>query len=320
VAQALRTCRSSRLNCAWIRLAWRACSRRLLALFAYPAQSNFSGTQHALAWIEEAHADGWDVLLDAAAFVPTNKLDLNRWQPDFVSLSFYKMFGYPTGAGALIARKEALARLCRPWFAGGTITFSSVAAFSERLEAHYLTPGYVGFEDGTVNYLNLPAVEIGLRWLNWIGMDVIHTRVMALTEWLLSELPLLRHANGAPVARLYGLRDVVGRGGTIAMNFVDPHGVVWDCWEVERLANARRLSLRSGCHCNPGAREAALGFGAELRACFEDKDELSYAEFVRMIKPSVQGVVRASLGLASNFKDAARLLSFAREFVDRPAQ
>jgi molybdenum cofactor sulfurtransferase len=175
----------------------QACLARLLEapargrkLFAYPAQSNLSGTQHALAWIEEAHAHGWDVLLDAAAFVPTNKLDLSRWQPDFVSLSFYKMFGYPTGAGALIARKEALARLRRPWFAGGTITFSSVAAFSEQLEAHYLTPGYVGFEDGTVNYLNLPAVEIGLRWLNSIGVDVIHTRVMALTAWLLSELPL----------------------------------------------------------------------------------------------------------------------------------
>jgi molybdenum cofactor sulfurtransferase len=101
---------------------------------------------------------------------------------------------------------------------------------------------------------------------------------------------------------------------------VDPHGVVWDCWEVERLANERRLSLRSGCHCNPGAREAALGFGPELRAYFEDKDELSYAEFVCMIKPSMQGVVRASLGLASNFKDAARLLTFARELIDRPTQ
>ena len=65
-------------------------------LFAYPAQSNFSGVQHPLAWIPKAQAEGWDVLLDAAAFVPTNRLDLGEWHPDFVALSFYKMFGYPT--------------------------------------------------------------------------------------------------------------------------------------------------------------------------------------------------------------------------------
>ena len=95
-------------------------------LFAYPAQSNFSGVQHPLDWIEIAHARGWDVLLDAASFTPTNRLDLGRWQPDFVVQSFYKMFGYPTGVGCLLARRAALAKLRRPWFAGGTITVASV--------------------------------------------------------------------------------------------------------------------------------------------------------------------------------------------------
>src|SRR5690606_27109035 len=55
-------------------------------LFAYPAQSNFSGVQHPLEWIEKAQVKGWDVLLDAAAFAPTNRLDLSRWKPDFVDL------------------------------------------------------------------------------------------------------------------------------------------------------------------------------------------------------------------------------------------
>ncbi len=99
-------------------------------LFAYPAQSNFSGVQHPLEWIERAQSRGWDVLLDAAAFVPTNRLDLSRWRPDFVTLSFYKIFGYPTGVGALLARPGALGKLRRPWFAGGTITVASVGADS----------------------------------------------------------------------------------------------------------------------------------------------------------------------------------------------
>ena len=39
-------------------------------------------------WIEKARKKGWDVLLDSAAFVPTNRLDLSKWHPDFVSISF----------------------------------------------------------------------------------------------------------------------------------------------------------------------------------------------------------------------------------------
>ena len=46
-------------------------------LFAFPAQSNVSGVQHSLAWIKKAQEHHWDVLLDAAAFVPTSKLDLS---------------------------------------------------------------------------------------------------------------------------------------------------------------------------------------------------------------------------------------------------
>ena len=80
-------------------------------LFAYPPQSNFSGAKHPLSWVELAHSRGYDVLLDAAAFVPTSKLSLRSVKPDFVCVSFYKMFGFPTGVGALIARKAALQKL-----------------------------------------------------------------------------------------------------------------------------------------------------------------------------------------------------------------
>ncbi|HEU4784986.1 MAG TPA: aminotransferase class V-fold PLP-dependent enzyme, partial [Ktedonobacterales bacterium] len=108
-------------------------------LFAYPAQSNFSGVQHPLEWIAQAQTRGWDILLDAASYVPTNRLDLSQWRPDFVSVSFYKIFGYPTGIGCLLARKSAVRKLQRPWYSGGTITFSSVLAFDR-----YLTPGPAG--------------------------------------------------------------------------------------------------------------------------------------------------------------------------------
>jgi hypothetical protein len=35
----------------------------------------------------------WLVVADAAAYVPTHQLDLSAVQPDFVPISFYKIFG-----------------------------------------------------------------------------------------------------------------------------------------------------------------------------------------------------------------------------------
>ncbi len=46
--------------------------------------------QYPLAWIEKARARGWRVLLDAAAYVPTQPLDLALHPADFVTISFYK--------------------------------------------------------------------------------------------------------------------------------------------------------------------------------------------------------------------------------------
>ena len=39
----------------------------------------------------------WLVVVDAAAYASTHPLDLSKYPADFVPLSFYKMFGYPTG-------------------------------------------------------------------------------------------------------------------------------------------------------------------------------------------------------------------------------
>lgn len=289
-------------------------------LFAFPAQSNFSGVQHPLAWIAQAQAAGYDVLLDAAAFAPTNRLDLSRWHPDYVSLSFYKIFGYPTGIGALLVRKPALAKLHRPWYAGGTITFSSVQAEATPGGGFYLTPGPAGFEDGTVDYLGIPAVGIGLDHIGSAGVETVHTRVMCLTGWLLEALGALRHRNGAPVVRIYGPAGTDRRGATIAMNFFDPSGALIDSVRVERRANRAGISLRSGCHCNPGVREVALGFSArEMAAAFKDKDRLRYEDFLHVIDGKTTGAARASLGLVTTFADVYRFWQFAGSFRHIPS-
>jgi molybdenum cofactor sulfurtransferase len=283
-------------------------------LFAYPAQSNFSGVRHPLTWIDRAHAAGYDVLLDAAAFAPTNRLDLSRWKPDFVTLSFYKMFGYPTGVGALIARHDALDRLRRPWFAGGTIDVVSVQADQYRRAA-----GCAAFEDGTPDFLGLPAVEFGLDLLETAGIDAIHERVRALTAWMLRELQALSHSDGHPLIRIYGPTTAEGRGATIAFNVAAADGSLIDHDVVDRRAGAERISLRTGCFCNPGAGELAFGLTREqVTACLNGSPgRMTHDEFARCIDPKASGAVRVSFGLASNFHDAWRLADFLRTFLDR---
>ena len=280
-------------------------------LFAFPAQSNFSSVQHPLAWIEQAQALGWDVLLDAAAFVPTNPLDLGAVHPDFVPVSFYKMFGYPTGIGALIARRAALAKLRRPWFAGGTITVASVQG-----DRYFLADGAAAFEDGTLDYLNIPAVEIGLKQLESIGYDIIHERVRCLTGWLLDNLAAMKHKNGEQLVRVYGPTGTEARGGAVTVNFFGADGNPLDHRRIETEANQVKISLRTGCFCNPGAGEIALGLSQpELVACFtqqQHKQRLTLDDFRVCIDGKASGAVRVSVGPVTNFADVQKLLDFAR--------
>ena len=295
-------------------------------LFAYPAQSNFSGVQHPLGWVDRAQAAGYDVLLDAAAFVPANRLDLGSVRPEFVAVSWYKLFGFPTGVGCLLARRDALARLRRPWFSGGTIWGVSVQG-----DWHRLVEGEGAFEDGTLNFLSLPDVTVGLDWISAIGIDLIHQRVSILTSWLLECLGKLRHSAGTPMARVYGPTSGFARGGTVAFNFLDPDGRLVDERAVARDASAAGISLRTGCFCNPGAGEWAFGLSRkDVRGPwwatalggqhFLRKGMSTVDDYLDVIGLPTGGAVRVSLGIASTVADVEAFLDFAeRTYRDRTA-
>jgi selenocysteine lyase/cysteine desulfurase len=207
-------------------------------------------------------------------------------------------------------------RLVRPWFAGGTVNFATV-----RGRRHILAPREAGFEDGTLDYLAIPAVEIGLRHLGAIGMDIIQTRVRCLTDWLLTGLLALRHGNGRPMVRLYGPITTSMRGGTVTMNFYDPNGHLLDYRRVEELAAERRISLRTGCFCNPGAGEIAEGLTEEdMLAGLSAGADMTLPRFLQIITHrggKSAGAIRVSLGLVSNVADVERFLDFAAGLRDQ---
>ncbi|HKG92162.1 MAG TPA: aminotransferase class V-fold PLP-dependent enzyme [Gemmatimonadaceae bacterium] len=290
-------------------------------LFAFPAQSNFSGVKHPLEWIEMARGLGYDVALDAAAFVPSSPLSLTEVRPDYMAVSFYKMFGYPTGVGALVARREKLRKLRRVWFGGGTVRFASVQS-----RVHISYRDAAGLEDGTPNFLDIAAVPTGLDFLAAIGMERVQRHVRALTEHLLGELGALRHENGAPLVSVYGPSGAAGRGGTVAFNLLDPAGRVVDCREVEQAATEAGISLRTGYFCNPGAAEASFELPPdEAKRCYEElaggdnADAFTLRQFSVCLQNKPVGAVRVSVGVSSNEADVARLVACLASFRDRPA-
>ncbi|TNE53348.1 MAG: aminotransferase class V-fold PLP-dependent enzyme [Bacteroidetes bacterium] len=278
-------------------------------LLAFPAQSNVSGVKHKLSWVAYAQERGFDVLLDAAAFVPTSKLDLRKVQPDFVSVSFYKIFGYPTGIGCLLIKKDRFHKLQKPWFAGGTVNFVSVGNPS-----YFLASDHERFEDGTINYLDIPAIKIGLDHISEIGIDKISARVKSLTKALIEQLKELKHDNGRSVVSVFGPDELEKRGGNVILNFFDPEGKPIPFWESERLANERNISIRSGCFCNPGIDEINNCVTAEETAkYFTSRDLGDYHKMASMLG-KMRGAVRVSVGIATTGADLEEFCRFVESF------
>ena len=121
----------------------------------------------------------WFVLADAAkaATAGSGSLpDLSSCPVDFLCLSYYKIFGYPTGLGALVLSKRGLEALRRGrqggsgggggegagssssgsrFFGGGTVLSASASSDSVSIR-----PGVAGLEDGTPAFLAIAALRI----------------------------------------------------------------------------------------------------------------------------------------------------------------
>ncbi|NBO70624.1 MAG: aminotransferase class V-fold PLP-dependent enzyme [Bacteroidetes bacterium] len=280
-------------------------------LFAFPGQSNVSGVKHDLSWIQKAQDRGWNVLLDAAAFAPTNRLDLKIVQPDFVSLSFYKIFGYPTGVGCLLVKKTSFDLLRKPWFAGGNVTM--VAVLSPQ---HYLHENHERFENGTINYLDIPAVTIGLRFIESIGRERIGERIQSLMHYLCGELQMMQHATGMKQVHLYGPEDRSKAGGTVIMTFLNPDGSAIPFEIIEQKANTHMISLRSGCFCNPGIDEIFNCVTTEeLTRFFSGRTKGNYSDMFSFLK-KMRGAVRISVGLATTKADIDKYVQFVSSLRD----
>ena len=308
-------------------------------LLGFPAESNFDGAAAPLGvlrsvrqgrWACCARASGeeelqlegrapreWFTFLDAAKFCATRRLCLSekRAAPgtahapaDMVCVSFYKIFGHPTGLGALLVSNRALQLLRggRRYFGGGTLA---------SLSAGRLREGGASLEDGTLPYAAIAGLPLGFRWLREATLGRFadaHAHAAAVAAWFAAELAALSHADGAPLAILYGRPEGSG-SSVVTFNLTEPGGAVIGYAEVERVLGLVGVQLRSGCFCNPGACQEALGLSdadlahhAELgKVCGDTRD---------LIDGKPTGALRCSFGATSLFEDALHTVGAIRRF------
>ena len=111
--------------------------------------------------------------------------------------------------------------------------------------------------------------------------------------------------------------------GAVTANFFNKDGGPVDHRFIEAKANQSNISLRTGCFCNPGAGEIALGLSRmELAACFTSPghdQRLSLDDFRLCIDGKSSGAVRVSVGIVSTFADVHRFARFVAGFADMRA-
>jgi molybdenum cofactor sulfurtransferase len=280
-------------------------------LFAYPAQSNFNGRRFPLNWISRLRQrqPGWYSLLDAASFLTTTPLDYSDVTnaPDFIVLSFYKIFGYPD-LGAIIVRKDAGdVLLRRRYFGGGTQAAITADSFhAPRKELH------AALEDGTLPFHTILALDPALnhfaRLFGTHRSVSRHTSLLTrLTHALLSSL---RHDNGRSVCQIYSRPD---HGPIIAFNLFSAQGSPIGFASFEKLSSLRNISLRTGGMCNPGGLEQYLNLHnwevernfEQGKVCGDDMD---------VVGGKNTGIIRVSFGACSRVEDVCSFVDFVKEF------
>ncbi|CDJ65609.1 molybdopterin cofactor sulfurase, putative [Eimeria necatrix] len=311
---------------------WSDSSSHPYCLFGFPLKDNFNGTSYPVGWIEKIHkfglSDGcrWLVLLDAAAAAPTTRIQLSgnglEKAADFLAVSFYKVFGYPTGLGALVLKRSAADVLKKVYWGGGSVSGSLCDARWQKPKKDISAR----LEDGTVNFLSIAAIKYGFAALQAIGMDQIERHVASLTRHLYRSLKSLRHRNGAPFVLLYWGRTEEPSGGIVNFNLLKPDGSFIPFGEVEARTAAAGIHLRTGCFCNPGGCQDFLGLtGAEIVNATRVRESCSDPSGAVLVRPSSDfgwigsgprihskavGSVRISLGYLSTFADVDGLVDF----------
>ena len=218
-------------------------------LVAFSQMSNVLGTiSNSEEIIKRCKKAGVKTLVDGAQSVPHMKVDIEKLDCDFFAFSAHKMLG-PTGVGVLWVRKEILETM--PPFHGGGDMIREV----HKYETTWNDLPYK-FEAGTPNIADVIGFSAAIDYLSNIGMDAIRQHEIDLTKYALEKMSQVKGIT------IYGVKDVLNRGGVISFNFHDVHP-----HDVATIIDTEGIAVRSGHHCAQVLMER-LNVAATNRASF----------------------------------------------------
>ncbi|KAK4239717.1 pyridoxal phosphate-dependent transferase [Achaetomium macrosporum] len=323
-----------------------------LGLFAYPGQSNLTGRRLPLEWagkLRRRRGGGMRdtySLLDAAALAMTCPMARvfadPEAAPDFVCVSFYKIFGFPDLGGLVVRRESGHILALRKYFGGGTVSMVSAIGgawhLSKGLENSRGGTGdgedqmsggalHEGLEDGTLPFHSILALgeAIDVHAELYGSMENISAHTTALARRLYEGMRRLRYRNGQPLCMVYeagdgttGYGNARRQGATVAFNVFRADGGYESYATVERLANERGVYVRSGGICCPGGLYTALQYEPWHLNRAKSAGHHCGPYGLSLINELPTGVVRASLGAMSTLQDVDRFLVFLHDtFIAR---
>lgn len=300
--------------------------RQKSTLFAYPAQSNMNGRRLPLSWPAIMRRQGEQndvfVLLDVAAYISTSPLDLSDQitAPDFLTMSFYKMFGFPN-LGALLVRKSAAHVFDRRrYFGGGTTDMITCGQNPWVARKKGLCDR---LEDGTGPAHSILALScaIDVHERMYGGLEQVSKHTSWLAQQLYEQLKAMRHSNGRLVCVIYKdpkstYGDARTQGATVTFNVFAADGRYFDTSLVSNEAMACNIHIRAGSLCNPAGMAHALGFSDDdLRGVYNAG--LRCGEGINWTGMPL-GMVRVSFGACNTLDDVRIFVSFMKQsFIDR---
>ncbi|KAI8911686.1 pyridoxal phosphate-dependent transferase [Gorgonomyces haynaldii] len=279
-------------------------------LFCYPAQCNFSGTRLPLDWIKRAQDKGHSVLLDTASYAMTSPMDLHKYPVDFMILSFYKLFGYPSGLGCLIVKNNL--KLKSSYLGGGTVDAIAI----EPLYLVHKPSTSARLETGTLPFQEIVSLRFGFEYIESLGgWYQLRTQTMDLFESCFQLMSGLKYPNGQPLCKLY-VQDYQRemQGPILAFNLLQSDTNFIGYYTVMRLASVCQFHIRSGCFCNPGACQKHLGLSSIQIQENHQKHGHVCGDSIDLIDGKPTGALRLSFGYCNTPQDVDKWIAFLEEY------
>jgi molybdenum cofactor sulfurtransferase len=150
-----------------------------------------------------------------------------------------------------------------------------------------------------------------------IGMQRLNERVTSLMHYLYTALISLKHDNGNTLIKVFGPTDRKDTGSNLILNVFDSAKNLYPFELIEQMAAQKKISIRSGCFCNPGIDEVnnCLTFD-ELTKYFSSRDKGDYHDMLHFLK-KMRGANRISVGISTRKSDLDIFLSFIESFKNK---